>query len=421
MPIIKVNSFRGFTDRIREVFTEDQEKSVVFIDIDGILTLLREFYVENELTKVIKRFMTKSFTDVLNARHSDVSELMKLISLNCPKSIVEDLTKRINKEVSAQNQKRELASTPELNEKEIADITLDIVCKQFAFGLGMETSPVCELTLPILPGKPSEKATLAKDLLSLLHDKKNMHVFFLTSRPLGAAKNIVYILSELSRAAGLEEDELFKSIRQRNGDLKLDTKKSDFEHEIHVIADGVCIASGRNRKDQVISAFFKQFGVLHQTAFIDDKESYATEVIGLEETATMLVVAQQEIPSPAEIAPLITTNPRMHSQVGFSMRNAIAGYPLHKLPGHPDLTSAANQALCGLMMLGVMLSPSDEPVASQAAMAFGKRALENMLTSLIPKPIGLNSHLFLSAPSEVVNAPAPAKSKEEETQAPALQ
>jgi hypothetical protein len=375
MPVTKIKSFREFTDRVRENFTEDNEKSILFIDIDGILTTLREFYVENALTGVIKTFMKEQFAKVLSSRGNDTSTLMKLINDSCTPDVVQELTKKIKKQLAQ-------SSSP-LQQNEIDEITLNIICEQLAFGLAMETSPACELTLPIIPGNPQEIETLALDLLALMNDKPNLHVFFLTSRPLAAAGNIAYILEQLSKSAGLE-DSLLQFIKQRNGGLQLDIQQSDFEFNIHVIHDGICIASGRNNKDIVVDAFFKQLGGnLHQIAFIDDKDKYAAEVAKLEGRINKLVVALQEVQSPRDVSRTITSNPVLNNQVQEAMRDAVATYPLSTSPG-PAISTATNLALNGLKMLGLMLTPAEEPIDELAAMVLGRRILADMLTSHIP-------------------------------------
>jgi hypothetical protein len=393
MALTKIDRFSDFISLIGKKFTQDQDKSLLFVDIDGILTVLREFYIENALTIQIAAFLKECFIKSCAGVNTAVYKLTELLAEEISKPVAEDMKKRIQKEVTKQNQERTQKGLPPLNGEEVNQLSLDIICKQLAFGIAMETSPACELELPILPGMPSERQTLARDLLDLLKSKPKMHLFFLTSRPVGAAQNIKHILSDLCRASHLEESALFEFIKERNGDLRLDTRRA-FEHEIHVVADGICIASGRNRKDKVIEAFFEQMGaVVSQTGFIDDKESYAAEVVGLAAKAEQLVVAQQKILSAKEVSELVATNNALNRTICFSMRNAVQNYPIHQLPESRGLSSAANLALSGFMLLGLMTMPEAHPLAGQAAMQSGQDQITTMLTRRIPQIVEQNSHV----------------------------
>jgi hypothetical protein len=372
--VLKIKTFKQFIQALNRKFLID-EKVLIFIDIDGILATAREFCLEKELANKIKRLIKEQFRNFLKGQ-DNYEKLIQILSELSP-DVVKFLCEKIKKDVEGRKKKNNFE---ELTQEQHDEICLEVISKELAFGVAMEISPACELKFPIEPGDVLEKNTLARDLYDLLQKNQEMHVFFLTSRPLRAAQNVEYILKELEKSSELMKNELFELIKKRALEFKLESALTQiqFEHELHIVAD-ICIASGRNDKGPVIHEILKKFN-LSKVAFIDDKDKYTQEVFDSlgEYCRAGLLVAQQEIPTEKEIAQRITLNEETYSQALCAMIDGVSEYSLCSLET-PNLPSARKLALCAFAMLGITDSKSQEKSRGLEDMECGKSIIAKML------------------------------------------
>lgn len=375
--------------KLVSISNKDYDKlSCVFIDVDGIVNILREFYIESELAERFTAQIRKVFAGAFNQDKSEAgSMLIEKIKKEFP-LFADEVKRTVENKVG---KLKEAASTIQRNE-----IIFDVICKKLAFTLAMEISAAAELESPVIPGNIQEAKTFGKALKNLLDTHPKMHAVFLTSRAETAAKNITAILEKLSVSSGLDRMALVGLIEERNQSLDLNFKPETFKYRCVVVGKH-CIASGRNPKNKVIRAFYDNNGMM-KTAFIDDKMRYIDDVASLLKVVdpSDLLIAHQPIAERKELKAQVKSKPELHKQLAFAMRNATDSYPVESRDFSTQRVTADAQALYGMKLLGELHKPESR-LASQAAMTAGKAFLSDALTQDLSKLFPLSFFSFKGA------------------------
>ncbi len=310
IPTLEFNSVGDFLKAVLGGEIDKNQKIVIFLDVDGPLTIMRA-YIEEIMTREIETWLKNEVADLLSTGMSK-EKLYSYLLEACHENIEEEID--LKKRIATSNKD-----------------PIDILIKEVAFGYAMERSPDGELRTKVRHGQPLEQETLLRELLDALDTFPNLYIVGLTARPPKAAENFGAIMGKALGNLGLKEDGYKERMRKRMEAAGLTDeyvteyfKKRGFKHPVYFPPGGYCIAVGQNNKGLVLDAavdMFEEYDSekVTRVGFIDDGRKYVEQVyqaVRSKSCERAYVIGLQHVMGSKKIAAMVGENPEISAEVG---------------------------------------------------------------------------------------------------------